>query len=66
MGARRYSTEQIIVKLREAEIETWSEPLVRTKESESRLGYAASGLHQQTRHEAHGARFARLLGLDEE
>ena len=36
MGARRYSTEQIIVKLREAEIETWSEPLVRTKESESR------------------------------
>ena len=37
MGARRYSTEQIIVKLREAEIETWSEPLVRTNEHESRL-----------------------------
>ena len=36
MGGKRYSTEQIIVKLREAEIETWSEPLVRTKESESR------------------------------
>jgi hypothetical protein len=66
MGARRYSTEQIIVKLREAGDRDLERAVGANEGERVSSAMRQSGLHQQTRHEAHGARFARLLGLDEE